>query len=75
MNTGFLGEDDVAEVHRIMAAHGIRDFGARVRLWGRGKAAQVEGVLDLSQLRCLLDIVTFLNSDLENVHDDLRKAA
>ena len=75
MNTGFLGEDDVAQVRHIMAVHGITDFGAAVRLWGRNKAIQVDGVLTVPQLRCLLDIATFLSSGVEHARDDLRKAA
>lgn len=65
MNTGFLVEEDVAEVKTIMAAHGIGDFAASVRLWGRGKAVQVDGPLCVSQLRCLLDIATFLEAPLD----------
>ena len=75
MNTGFLGEEDVAEVRGIMAQHGIADFGASVRLWGRNKAIQVHGGLTVAQLRCLLDIATYLNSDLQDIRSDLRQAA
>lgn len=75
MNTGFLGEEDVAEVREIMRAHGIDDFGASVRLWGRNKAIQVDGPLTLAQIRCLLDIATYLQGDLQRIHSNLQKAA
>ena len=75
MNTGFLGEEDVAEVREIMHSHGIDDFGASVRLWGRNKAISVDGVLTVPQIRCLLDIATYLSGDLQRIQQDLQKAA
>lgn len=61
MNTGFLNSEEVAQVESIMAAYGVREFGAEVRLWGRGKAIQVSGTLDRLELSCLLAISRYLD--------------
>lgn len=63
MNTQFLSEVELAQVESIMSAYGLRDFSADVRLWGRGKAIEVNGTLDQQDLSCLLAISRYLNKD------------
>lgn len=63
MNTRFLSEEEVAQVRSIMAAYGLHEFGASVRLWGRGKAIEVSGTLDKRELSCLLAISRYLSDD------------
>lgn len=63
MKTGFLSEEEVAQVRSIMAAYGLHEFGASVRLWGRGKAIEVSGTLDKRELSCLLAISRYLSDD------------
>lgn len=65
MNTRFLSEEEVTQVQSIMAAFGVEEFGAEVRLWGRGKAIQVSGTLDKLELSCLLAISHYL----DDAHD------
>ncbi len=60
MNMAFLKDDEVSQVHSIMARHGIDRFDAAVRFWGRGKSIQVTGDLGEKHLTCLLDIVRAL---------------
>ncbi|SHG70824.1 hypothetical protein SAMN04488068_1201 [Hydrocarboniphaga daqingensis] len=61
MKTGFLNDDEVRQIHSIMARHGIEQFDAAIRFWGRGKAISVDGVLDEKHLTCLLDIARALS--------------
>lgn len=63
MNTRFLSDEEVAQVQSIMAAYGLGEFSADVRLWGRGKAIQVRGSLDRLELSCLLAISRYLDED------------
>ena len=42
-----------------MQANGLDDFDANVRLWGRGKGVQINGLLNQEQLRCLGNILEF----------------
>lgn len=65
MNMGFLKDDEVRQVRSIMAQHGIEQFDASVRLWGRGKAISVEGNLGEKHLTCLLDIARALRPNAE----------
>jgi len=60
MNMGFLKDDEVQQVHSIMAKHGIDRFDASVRFWGRGKSISVDGVLGEKHLYCLADIARAL---------------
>lgn len=63
MHMGLLKEADVQQVRAIMARHGIEQFDASVRLWGRGKSVSVEGPLGEKQLNCLLEIVRALRHE------------
>ena len=63
MHMGLLNEHDVQQVRAIMARHGIEQFDASVRLWGRGKSVSIEGPLCEKQLKCLLEIVRALRHD------------
>lgn len=63
MNMGLLKDDEVQQVHSIMAQHGIEQFDASVRFWGRGKSISVDGVLGEKHLICLLDIARALGPD------------
>jgi hypothetical protein len=60
MNISLLKEDEVQQVHSIMAQHGIEQFDASVRFWGRGKSISVDGLLGEKHLTCLLDIARAL---------------
>ena len=60
MNMGFLKDYDVRQIHSIMARHGIEQFDASVRFWGRGKSISVDGMLGEKHLNCLLDIARAL---------------
>lgn len=60
MNMGFLKDDEVQQVQSIMAQHGIDQFDASVRFWGRGKSIHVTGDLAEKHLTCLLDIAKAL---------------
>ncbi|MGQ0699862.1 MAG: hypothetical protein ACT4PZ_16665 [Panacagrimonas sp.] len=61
MNTTFLGAEEIARVESIMTAFGIDGFDASIRLWGRGKAIEVDGNLGSQELACLLAIARYLH--------------
>lgn len=60
MNTAFLNDHDLMQVQSIMASHGLTGFDAAIRLWGRGKAIDVNGTLGKRELSCLLAIARYL---------------
>ena len=69
MNTTFLSDEDLAAVRTILLRHGLEDFGAKVRLWGRGKAVEVNGTLCLDELRCLIEVARYLCAPSPRVHE------
>lgn len=60
MNAAFLSDQDLQQVQSIMSTYGLTQFDASVRLWGRGKAIDVNGTLGKKELSCLLAIARFL---------------
>ena len=59
-----LDIEDNSIVHKIMDRYGIKEFdsgNAYVRIWGRGRAIQIDGDLTTKELKCLADIAEFLN--------------
>ena len=68
MDTRFLSDEENTRVHSIMAAHGVSTFSASVKLWGRGKSAQVIGDLDMRELACLLAVLRYLDNQAKQVN-------
>lgn len=66
MNARFLDERETAQIRLIMQAHGVEDFDASVRLWGRGKAIGIYGDVGRRELACLLAIHRYLDPNDES---------
>ena len=67
MKTTFLSDQDLSSVQSILEQHGLDGFDASVRLWGRGKAIEVNGTLGRRELSCLLAIARFLGDSGEDM--------
>jgi hypothetical protein len=69
MNTAFLSDQDLMRVQAIMSDFGLSSFDAQIRLWGRGKAIDVNGTLGKQELSCLLEIARFLGERAQDEQD------
>lgn len=61
MITEHLSIEDCEKVKEIVKKHGIGEFDAFVRFWGRGQSIQIDGDLTLKECLCLSEIAEFLN--------------
>ena len=57
-----LSGDDLVGVNKIMTDFGITEFNdAFVRCWGRGSDIQIDGDVNLNELKCLVAISEYLS--------------
>jgi hypothetical protein len=60
MDTTCLNNEDASRVGELISKHGIQEFDAFVRFWGRKSTVQIDGDLNSKELRRILEIAEYL---------------